>query len=98
MIALIILMNLIKFCLQIGWIFAFLVVISFWNEEIKMIVICIQITCIGIQLFCLWKIEKRVKYWKDLREEVVDLYTKHFEHDQLDEWKRLWKKIKKGQE
>lgn len=76
MIALIILMNLIKFSLQIGWIFAFLVVISFWNEEIKMIVICVQIICIGIQLFCWWRIDQRIKYWKELREEVKEMFER----------------------
>ena len=94
----IILTNAITFCLQIGWIFAFLVIISFWNEEIKMIVMCVQFIGIVIQLFCLWCIEKRIKYWTDLREEVVDLYTKNFLIDHRDEWERLWKKIENGRE
>lgn len=76
MIVLIILINLIKLCLQIGWIFAFLVIISFWNEEIKMIVMCVQFIGIVIQLFCLLCIEKRIKYWKDLREEVKEMFER----------------------
>jgi hypothetical protein len=52
------------------------VIISFWNEEIKMIVMCVQFIGIVIQLFCLWCIEKRIKYWTDLREEVKEMFEK----------------------
>ena len=41
-----------------------------------MIVICVQIICIGIQLFCWWRIEQRIKYWKELREEVEAMFER----------------------
>jgi hypothetical protein len=39
-----------------------------------MIVVCIQIMCVVFQLFILWRVEMRIKYWKELREEVKEMF------------------------
>jgi hypothetical protein len=49
--------------------------------------VCAQSMLVLCQLFILWRVEIRIKYWKDLREEVKEM----FERERADFFENLIK-------